>query len=128
MFFAARGKCKVNVSSISQCNEISDCSHEELMIDMIDYRNTPAEVPPPKSAVKVELQVLRLSDDSQKYVMNTLRSIHGEDFKLKDRSKYKDKGGNLKKGYWEDRGTLLVQVIESLSILAKILTIFSHSF
>lgn len=73
------------------------------------------EPPPSKVTLKTEMQVLRLSDDSQKMCMETLRSIHGEDFRLDDPSKYKDRGGRMKKSYWEDRGTLVVQSVTNFS-------------
>lgn len=71
----------------------------------------------PKVAVKTEMQVLRLSDESQKMCMETLKAIHGEDFRLDDASKYKDRGGKMKKSYWEDRGTLIVQSVSNFSAL-----------
>ena len=57
------------------------------------------------------MQILRLSDDNKNLIMDTLKSIHGADYKLDDISKYKDKGSRIKNGYWQDRGTLIVQVI-----------------
>jgi len=66
--------------------------------------------------MKTELQMLYLSEDSRKMVMETLRSIHGEDFQLDNASKYKDRGGKMKKTYWEDRGTLLIQSATNYSI------------
>ncbi|XP_050068197.1 putative ATP-dependent RNA helicase DHX57 isoform X2 [Anopheles maculipalpis] len=41
--------------------------------------------------------------------METLRAIHGESFQLGDISKYEDKGGRMKKGFWQDRGNLVIQ-------------------
>lgn len=66
--------------------------------------------PPSKAPVKVEMQILRLGTDSQNMVMETLRYIHGDDFKLDDISNYKDKGSRLKKNFWQERGNLIVQV------------------
>lgn len=82
---------------------------------MIFNSNASIEPPPSKVPLKTELQVLRLSDESQKMTMETLRSIHGEDFKLDDPSKYKDRGTRMKKSYWEDRGTLIVQSVSNFS-------------
>ena len=73
------------------------------------------QVAAPKTALKTEMQVLRLTDESQKICMETLRSIHGDDFRLDDPSKYKDRGGKMKKSYWEDRGTLIVQSVTNFS-------------
>lgn len=67
---------------------------------------------------KTELHVLRLSDESQQLTMDTLRAIHGPDFKLDDISKYKDRGRGghgIKHAYWEDRGTLQVQSVQGVS-------------
>ncbi|XP_041765318.1 putative ATP-dependent RNA helicase DHX57 [Anopheles merus] len=86
---------------------ISDC----FLRTIVDPRSTnaPIEPPPTKQPVKVELQVLRLKDESQTLIMDTLRSIHGESFQLGDISKYEDKGGRMKKGFWQDRGNLVIQ-------------------
>uniref|UniRef100_A0A182QUK8 RNA helicase n=1 Tax=Anopheles farauti TaxID=69004 RepID=A0A182QUK8_9DIPT len=86
---------------------ISDC----FLRTIVNPRatNTPIEPPPTKQPVKVELQVLRLKDESQTLIMDTLRSIHGDSFELGDISKYEDKGGRMKKGFWQDRGNLVVQ-------------------
>ncbi|XP_068628246.1 putative ATP-dependent RNA helicase DHX57 [Battus philenor] len=59
--------------------------------------------------LKVEMQTIRLSSDSQKLVLDTLRFIHGPDFKLGSASIYKDKGSNLSNRYWMERGNLVVQ-------------------
>lgn len=64
---------------------------------------------PSKAPLKTELQVLRLSDDGQASVLETLRHIHGQDFQLPSKAQYKDKGARLKGGYWKERGNLVVQ-------------------
>ncbi|XP_065363146.1 putative ATP-dependent RNA helicase DHX57 [Calliphora vicina] len=79
--------------------------------------NKPVQVAAPKVALKTEMQVLRLSDESQKMCMETLKSIHGDDFRLDDPTKYKDRGGRMKKTYWEDRGTLIVQSVTNYSTM-----------
>ncbi|XP_058449185.1 putative ATP-dependent RNA helicase DHX57 [Malaya genurostris] len=71
--------------------------------------NAPLEPPPTKAPVKAELQVLRLKEESRNLIMDTLRAIHGETFQLGDITKYEDKGGRMKKSYWQDRGNLVVQ-------------------
>ncbi|CAG4961770.1 unnamed protein product [Colias eurytheme] len=63
----------------------------------------------PHPTLKVEMQMIRLSSDSQKQVLDTLRFIHGSDFKLGSASNYKDKGSNLGNKYWMERGNLVVQ-------------------
>lgn len=47
----------------------------------------PEEDPHPN--LKVEMQTIRLNSDSQKLVLDTLRFIHGPDFKLGSASLYK---------------------------------------
>ncbi|XP_034111914.1 putative ATP-dependent RNA helicase DHX57 [Drosophila albomicans] len=72
------------------------------------------------AARKTELHVLRLSEESQQQTMDTLRAIHGPDFKLDDITKYKDRGrggGGIKHAYWEDRGTLQVQSVQGVKAL-----------
>lgn len=43
----------------------------------------------PHPNLKVEMQTVRLNSDSQKLVLDTLRFIHGPDFKLGSASVYK---------------------------------------
>ncbi|XP_068159676.1 putative ATP-dependent RNA helicase DHX57 [Drosophila tropicalis] len=87
-----------------------------------DVRTT--NVPAPAKSVtdyksrKTELHVLRLNEASQQMTMDTLRSIHGPEFKLQDISKYKDRGrggDGIKRAYWNDRGTLMVQSVQGVS-------------
>ncbi|CAH0755147.1 unnamed protein product [Diatraea saccharalis] len=70
-------------------------------------KDEPKEDPHPN--LKVEMQTVRLNPDSQKLVLDTLRFIHGPDFKLGSASLYKDKGSNLSNRYWMERGNLIVQ-------------------
>lgn len=50
-------------------------------------KNEPEEEQHPK--LKVEMQTIRLNSDSQKLVLDTLKFIHGPDFKLGSASVYK---------------------------------------
>ncbi|XP_054728692.1 putative ATP-dependent RNA helicase DHX57 [Anastrepha obliqua] len=77
--------------------------------------NVPVQTTPAKVAIKTELQELRLSEASQKITMETLRAIHGPDFRLNDASVYSDRGGHMKKAYWEDRGSLVVHSVTNFS-------------
>ncbi|XP_004523655.1 putative ATP-dependent RNA helicase DHX57 [Ceratitis capitata] len=77
--------------------------------------NAPVKVAPAKVAVKTEMQELRLSEASQKITMETLRAIHGPEFRLNDASVYSDRGSHMKKAYWEDRGTLVVHSVTNYS-------------
>lgn len=69
--------------------------------------------------LKVEMQTLRLKADSQKLVLETLKYIHGPDFKLGAASCYEDKGTNVKNKYWMQRGNLMVQGGFDYSLQAK---------
>lgn len=51
--------------------------------------------------------------------METLRYVHGETFKLGDKTKYHDKGSKSKKGYWEERGNLVVHGFSDYSNVQK---------
>lgn len=62
-----------------------------------------------RPAVKEELQVLRLSDEVEEMIMDTLKDIHGKDFKLADASSYTDMGAPCNKKYWLETGTLIVK-------------------
>ncbi|CAO1440622.1 unnamed protein product [Diamesa tonsa] len=68
-----------------------------------------AEVAESKNPVKVEMQLLRLKEESQNMILSTLKSIYGDDFEFGKDSDYKDQGTRLKKGYWKDRGELIIQ-------------------
>ncbi|XP_063385238.1 putative ATP-dependent RNA helicase DHX57 [Cydia fagiglandana] len=70
-------------------------------------KEEPKEDPHPH--LKVTMQTVRLNPDSQKLILDTLRYIHGPDFKLGSASLYKDKGTNLGNRYWMERGNLVVQ-------------------
>lgn len=61
------------------------------------------------SQLKVELQTLYLSKNSENVVMETIKHLRGSDFSLRDRSTYMDQGENLSGQYWVDRGHLVVQ-------------------
>uniref|UniRef100_A0A1B0DGR7 RNA helicase n=1 Tax=Phlebotomus papatasi TaxID=29031 RepID=A0A1B0DGR7_PHLPP len=96
---------------------IDDC----FLRPVLDASSTNSAIkpPPPKAPVKVELQVLRMNEDSQNLVMETLRGIHGQDFELESISAYRDKGNRLKKSYWEERGNLVIQGITDFSNVPK---------
>lgn len=67
------------------------------------------EALPAKKPLKTELQILRLSEDGQASVLDTLRHVHGQDFQLPSKAQYVDKGSRMKTGYWEERGNLIIQ-------------------
>lgn len=72
-----------------------------------------------KAPVKSELQVVRLSEVSRTEIMDTLRFIRGQNFQLGQKSKYKEMGTRLTKGYWEERGNLVVQSVSEYSRIEK---------
>lgn len=82
-------------------------------------RNEPKPVEPVRAPVKSELQVVRLSDGSKVEIMDTLRFIRGQNFQLGIKSKYKEMGTRLTKGYWEERGNLVVQSVSDYSRIEK---------
>lgn len=51
--------------------------------------------------------------------MDTLRFIRGQNFQLGQKSKYKEMGTRLTKGYWEERGNLVVQSVSDYSRIEK---------
>ncbi|XP_059062693.1 putative ATP-dependent RNA helicase DHX57 [Achroia grisella] len=94
-----------------------DYQSKQLAEDIFLREPVDARIRKPKNEVKedshpnlkVELQTIRLNSDSQKAVLDTLRFIHGPDFKLDSASLYKDKGTNLSNRFWMERGNLVVQ-------------------
>lgn len=93
-------------------NESRQLAEDFFLREPVDARirkpkNEPEEESHPN--LRVEMQTIRLNPDSQKLVLETLRFIHGPDFKLGSASLYKDKGSNLGNRYWMERGNLIVQ-------------------
>uniref|UniRef100_A0A1A9UHT6 Putative ATP-dependent RNA helicase DHX57 n=1 Tax=Glossina austeni TaxID=7395 RepID=A0A1A9UHT6_GLOAU len=78
--------------------------------------NTSVQSQDSKVTLKAEMQILHLNEESQNMCMDTLRSIHGNKFRLDSASKYKDRGGKIKGSYWEDRGTLIVQSVTNYAV------------
>ncbi|XP_030760965.1 putative ATP-dependent RNA helicase DHX57 isoform X2 [Sitophilus oryzae] len=62
-----------------------------------------------KEILKQELQFLRLSESDQEQVLDTLKYIHGPDFKLNSIDDYSDTRSNLLKKYWVGQGSLVVR-------------------
>lgn len=70
-------------------------------------------LPKPSVRRKVELQTLRISDESERQLYETLKQIYGKSFKLSDASHFQNKKTNLGKQYWMERGDLVIrQVID----------------
>lgn len=79
-----------------------------ISLDIFSIRNEPVRAEVRKAPVKSELQILRLPDDCKTDIMKTLRHIRGQDFQLGQKANYKEMGTILTKGYWKDRGNLVV--------------------
>nr|CAD7460813.1 unnamed protein product [Timema tahoe] len=62
-----------------------------------------------RPGARVEMQTLALGKECENLAYDTIKHIHGPDFVLKDRSLYRDRGGNLATQYWINSGTLQVQ-------------------
>ncbi|KAH9637465.1 hypothetical protein HF086_012078 [Spodoptera exigua] len=93
-------------------HESRQLAQDLFLREPVDARIRKAKIEPeedPHPNLKVEMQTIRLNSDSQKLVLDTLRFIHGPDFKLGSASLYKDKGSNLGNRYWMERGNLIVQ-------------------
>lgn len=65
--------------------------------------------------LKVEMQTIRISEESEQQLYNSLKHIYGADFKLSDASEFKNKKSNLGKQYWMERGNLVVKRIVNYS-------------
>lgn len=65
--------------------------------------------------LKVEMQMLRITDESERQLYETLKHIYGTNFRLADASEYKDKKSNLGKQYWMERGNLVIKGVVDYS-------------
>ncbi|XP_015438382.1 PREDICTED: putative ATP-dependent RNA helicase DHX57 [Dufourea novaeangliae] len=73
------------------------------------------ESPRISSKLKVELQTLRISEESERQLYDTLKHIYGSSFKLSDASEFEIKKSNLEKQYWVERGNLVIKGIVDYS-------------
>ncbi|XP_069688827.1 putative ATP-dependent RNA helicase DHX57 [Periplaneta americana] len=91
-------------------NSGSTADDEELILKFKQkYTDSGSSCSSRPSQHKVEMQTLYLSKNSENVVLETIKSIRGADFSLRDRSSYRDEGENLSRQYWVDRGHLVVQ-------------------
>ncbi|XP_072754135.1 putative ATP-dependent RNA helicase DHX57 [Anoplolepis gracilipes] len=67
------------------------------------------------SNLKVEMQTLRISEESEQQLYDSLIHIYGNDFKLTDSAELENKTSNLDKQYWMGRGNLVVKGIVDYS-------------
>ena len=70
--------------------------------------NVTATEPDSSSTLKVEMHTLHLTKNLENQMLDTLRHLYGENFTLRNQSDYRDKGSNLSRNYWVDRGGLRV--------------------
>lgn len=101
---------ELNLIKNTILNQIISCSTTAASSKSDDSARAP---------LKTELQVLRLSTTSQESILETLRHIHGPLFKFTDKANYKEMGSHIKKGYWEQRGNLVIQGVCDYSNIEK---------
>ncbi|XP_076661533.1 putative ATP-dependent RNA helicase DHX57 [Halictus rubicundus] len=70
---------------------------------------------PRPNKLRVELQTLRISEESERQLYDTLKHIYGSSFKLSDASEFENKKSNLEKQYWVERGNLVIKGIVDYS-------------
>ncbi|XP_076752985.1 putative ATP-dependent RNA helicase DHX57 [Xylocopa sonorina] len=90
--------------------------HVEKSITNVSTRNKNKDNGPSVSSkLKVELQTLRMSEESERQLYDTLKHIYGSSFKLSDASEFENKRSNLGKQYWIERGNLVIKGIVDYS-------------
>lgn len=57
--------------------------------------------------MKTELQVIRLKEESQTLILETMKAVR-PDYKMKEMHEYKAKHQSKNVSYWHDRGTLMI--------------------
>ncbi|XP_070156996.1 putative ATP-dependent RNA helicase DHX57 [Polyergus mexicanus] len=77
-----------------------------------DVMSTSSSVP---RKLKVEMQTLQISEESEQQLYDSLLHIYGNDFKLIDTAELEEKTSNLDKQYWMERGNLVVKGIVDYS-------------
>ncbi|XP_003426609.1 putative ATP-dependent RNA helicase DHX57 [Nasonia vitripennis] len=122
----ARGSPKPNSSKSNAKSTNSKTAN-------VNVKSTNPPIPPkdkPKSeqptfrSLKVEMQTLRVSQESEKQLYDTLKHIHGSGFRLANPSEFENKNTNLGKQYWLQRGNLIIKGITNYS--AKEAGVKSH--
>lgn len=58
---------------------------------------------------------MRISEDSERELYDTLKHIYGSSFKLSDASEFKNKKSNLDGQYWMERGNLVIKGVVDYS-------------
>ncbi|KAF7269128.1 hypothetical protein GWI33_017818 [Rhynchophorus ferrugineus] len=80
-----------------------------LLREVVDAKVAIKPVVPKKEILKQDLQLLTLPEVAQQQVLDTLKYIHGEDFKLKSILDYENTKTDVLKRYWVGQGNLLVR-------------------
>ncbi|KAL7302548.1 hypothetical protein TKK_0005184 [Trichogramma kaykai] len=70
------------------------------------FKDTPE---PSCRSLKVDLQTLRISEESERKLYETLKFIRGPSYRLAAASEYENKNTNLGKQYWLQRGNLVIK-------------------
>ncbi|KAL6422714.1 hypothetical protein ACFW04_010743 [Cataglyphis niger] len=97
----------LEAQSTSKSNTNSAKSSKEK-----DVMSTSSSVP---RKLKVEMQTLQISEESEQQLYDSLIHIYGNDFKLADTAELEEKTSNLDKQYWMGRGNLVVKGIVDYS-------------
>ncbi|KAH1019590.1 hypothetical protein HUJ04_009384, partial [Dendroctonus ponderosae] len=80
-----------------------------LLRQPVTARVSAIKEPPKLMNVKQELQFLRLTDPIEEQILETLKYLHGPEFKLNSIADYKDTNSNVLKKYWVGQGSLVVR-------------------
>ncbi|XP_017789958.1 PREDICTED: putative ATP-dependent RNA helicase DHX57 [Habropoda laboriosa] len=88
---------------------------EKPVTNLSTKNKSKGESPCISNKLKVELQTLTISEESEQQLYNTLKHIYGSNFKLSDASEYENKRSNLGKQYWMERGNLVIKGIVDYS-------------
>ncbi|XP_031831069.1 putative ATP-dependent RNA helicase DHX57 [Nomia melanderi] len=90
-------------------------SNGKNITNVLNKNKCKNENPCISSKLKVELQMLRISEESERQLYDTLKHIYGPSFKLSDISEFENKKSNLDKQYWVERGNLVIKGIVDYS-------------
>ncbi|CAK9806163.1 Putative ATP-dependent RNA helicase DHX57 [Anthophora plagiata] len=88
---------------------------EKSVTNLSTRNRSKGESPCMSNKLKVEMQNLTISEESEQQLYNTLKHIYGSNFKLSDASEYENKRSNLGKQYWMERGNLVIKGIVDYS-------------
>ena len=67
---------------------------------------------PPPLRLKVDMQVLHMSDESKDLARKTLSELRGSNYQIRNSKTYKDTGGRLDRRFWVQDRQLLVRGLD----------------